>query len=67
MHLSEFERKQSAKGHINIQGFQGNGNIINLGNNNQNIINDNTIFDKMIECINQIEGINNKRFNYCRN
>ena len=60
MHLSEFERKQSAKGHINIQGFQGNGNIINLGNNNQNVINDNTIFDKMIECMNQIEGINNK-------
>ena len=48
------------KGHINIQGFQGNGNIINLGNNNQNVINDNTIFDKMIECMNQIEGINNK-------
>ena len=55
MHLSEFERKQSAKGHINIQGFQGN-----LVNNNQNVINDNTIFDKMIECMNQIEGINNK-------
>lgn len=58
--LSEFERKQSQTGHINFRDIQGNNNIINLGNNNQNVVNDNAVFDKMIECINQIEAMNNK-------
>lgn len=60
MRLSEFEREHSEAGHINIKDFQGNNNIINLGNNNHNVVNDSAVFDKMIACINQIEDINNK-------
>lgn len=60
MRLSEFERRHSKAGQINIRDFQGNGNIINLGNNNHNIVNDSAVFDKIIACINQIEDINNK-------
>lgn len=60
MRLSEFEKRNFGTEHINIENFQGNNNIINLGNNNQNTVNDSSVFDKMVACITQNEDINNK-------
>lgn len=58
--LSEFKKRNSGTRHINIENFQGNNNIINLGNNNHNSVNDSSVFDKIVTCITQNENINNK-------